>query len=216
MCCSPWGRKESDIAEQLNWTDGNSIFSIFRNLHEIIFQSGWTNFYSHQQCIRTPFISLPTFVISDLFDDSHSDKFEVIILVLVFIFLMISDIDLFFNLESTYQSCHLWIFLPFWWGTSLVAQMVKHLPTMWETWVQSLGQEDPLEKEMATHSSTLAWKILIGCLFVLSMVSFVLQKLFSLIQSHLLIFCFYFLCLRKHIQKYCYKLCQRLLCLWFP
>ena len=43
--------------------------------------------------------------------------------------------------------------------SSLVAQMVKHLPTMWETRVQSLGQEDPLEKEMATHSSTLAWKI---------------------------------------------------------
>ena len=37
--------------------------------------------------------------------------------------------------------------------------MVKHLPTMWETWVQSLDQEYPLEKEMATHSSTLAWKI---------------------------------------------------------
>ena len=43
--------------------------------------------------------------------------------------------------------------------TSLVAQTVKHLPTMQETWVQSLGQEDPLEKEMATHSSTLVWKI---------------------------------------------------------
>ena len=43
---------------------------------------------------------------------------------------------------------------------SLVAQMVKHLPAMQETWVQSLGQEDPLGKEMATHSSTLAWKIL--------------------------------------------------------
>ena len=41
----------------------------------------------------------------------------------------------------------------------LVAQMVKHLPAMRETWVQSLGQEDPLEKEMATHSSILAWKI---------------------------------------------------------
>ena len=41
----------------------------------------------------------------------------------------------------------------------MVAQMVKHLLTMWETRVQSLGQEDPLEKEMATHSSTLAWKI---------------------------------------------------------
>ena len=37
--------------------------------------------------------------------------------------------------------------------------MVKCLPTVQETWGQSLGQEDPLEKEMATHSSTLAWKI---------------------------------------------------------
>jgi len=42
---------------------------------------------------------------------------------------------------------------------SLVAQMVKRLPTMWETWVQSLSWEDLLEKEMATHSSILAWKI---------------------------------------------------------
>ena len=40
-----------------------------------------------------------------------------------------------------------------------LAQTVKRLPTTWETWVQSLGWEDPLEKEMATHSSTLAWKI---------------------------------------------------------
>ena len=37
--------------------------------------------------------------------------------------------------------------------------MVKHPPAMWETWVQSLGQEDLLVKEMATYSSTLAWKI---------------------------------------------------------
>ena len=44
-------------------------------------------------------------------------------------------------------------------GASLVAQMVECLPAMWETWIRSLGQEDPLEKEMATHSSTLAWKI---------------------------------------------------------
>ena len=42
---------------------------------------------------------------------------------------------------------------------SLVAQMVKNLPTMWETQVHSLGWEDLLEKEMATHSSILAWKI---------------------------------------------------------
>ena len=43
--------------------------------------------------------------------------------------------------------------------TSLVAQMVKHLSTVWETWVWSLGWEDSLEKEIATHSSTLALKI---------------------------------------------------------
>ena len=43
--------------------------------------------------------------------------------------------------------------------TSLVAQTVKHLPTMRETWVRSLGLEDPLEKKMATHSSIHAWKI---------------------------------------------------------
>ena len=42
---------------------------------------------------------------------------------------------------------------------SLVAQRVKRLPTMRETWVRSLGQEDTLEKEMATHSSIHAWKI---------------------------------------------------------
>ena len=42
---------------------------------------------------------------------------------------------------------------------SLVAQMVKNLPEMQETCVQSLGQEDPLEKEMATHSSILTWEI---------------------------------------------------------
>ena len=43
--------------------------------------------------------------------------------------------------------------------TSLVAQTAKHLPTIQETQVQTLGWEDLLEKEMATHSSTLAWKI---------------------------------------------------------
>ena len=41
----------------------------------------------------------------------------------------------------------------------MVAQTLKCLPAMWETWVLSLGWEDPLEKEMATHSSVLAWRI---------------------------------------------------------
>ena len=43
--------------------------------------------------------------------------------------------------------------------TSLVSQMVKNLPVMWETRVQSLGWKDPLEEEIATHSSILAWRI---------------------------------------------------------
>ena len=42
---------------------------------------------------------------------------------------------------------------------SLMAQLVKNLPAMWETWVQCRGWEDPLEKEKATHSSILAWRI---------------------------------------------------------
>ena len=45
------------------------------------------------------------------------------------------------------------------WWVSLVVQMVKDLPALRETWVQSWGWEDPLEKEMATYSSILAWRI---------------------------------------------------------
>ena len=45
------------------------------------------------------------------------------------------------------------------WWASLVVQTVKNLPVIWETQVRSLGQEDPPEEEMATHSSILAWRI---------------------------------------------------------
>ena len=45
------------------------------------------------------------------------------------------------------------------WASSLVAQLVKNPPAMWETWVQSMGWEDPLGKGKATHSSILAWRI---------------------------------------------------------
>ena len=48
---------------------------------------------------------------------------------------------------------------PWRYRASLVAQLVKNPPAMWETWVRSLGWEDPLEKGMATHSSILAWRI---------------------------------------------------------
>ena len=56
----------------------------------------------------------------------------------------------------------LWVDWVFCWPylASLVAQIVKNPPAMWETWVRSLGWEDPLEEGMATHSSILAWRIL--------------------------------------------------------
>ena len=55
--------------------------------------------------------------------------------------------------------CFLYYKVPVYYLASLVAHTVKSLPTMQETGVQSLGQEDPPEEEMATHSSILAWKI---------------------------------------------------------
>ena len=62
----------------------------------------------------------------------------------------------------SWGSCTADRFLITWvpWGSFPGGQTVKRLPTMWETWVQSLGQEDLLEKKMGTHSSILAWKIL--------------------------------------------------------
>ena len=53
----------------------------------------------------------------------------------------------------------LYIYISIYTWVSLVAQMVKNQPAMWETWARSLGWEDPLEEGMATYSSILAWKI---------------------------------------------------------
>ena len=61
--------------------------------------------------------------------------------------------------ELKYIIPTLFSLIPWYIRTSLVAQTIKRLSTMWETLVRSLGREDPLEKEMATHSSTLAWRI---------------------------------------------------------
>ena len=59
----------------------------------------------------------------------------------------------------SFQQTIVYLTSPYLNRASLVAQMIKYLPAMQETQVQSLGQEDPLEKEMATHSSILAWNI---------------------------------------------------------
>ena len=63
------------------------------------------------------------------------------------------------GMSATVWSFEHSLILPFFGRASLVAQLLKTLPAMQETWVQSLGWEDPLEKGKATHSSTLAWRI---------------------------------------------------------
>ena len=60
-------------------------------------------------------------------------------------------------MPSIHSNCLFFFSHLFW--VSLVTQTVKNLTTMWETWIRSLGQEDSLEKGMATHSSILAWRI---------------------------------------------------------
>ena len=67
--------------------------------------------------------------------------------------------DIFFNLKFKIPLKKKYIYIYIWNGASLVAQLVKNLPVMQETWVEPLDWEDPLEKGMATHSSILAWKI---------------------------------------------------------
>ena len=72
----------------------------------------------------------------------------------------LSDFTFFFTLIHTHTHTHTHTYaytICIW--ASLVAQLVKKLPAMWETWVQSLGWEHPLEKGKATNSSILAWRI---------------------------------------------------------
>ena len=78
---------------------------------------------------------------------------------------MIQNLSHFKEVDSEYNTVLLGLVRIFlkcmdiWGWASLVAQMVQNLPAMQETWVGSLGQEDPLEKRTATHSSILAWRI---------------------------------------------------------
>ena len=58
---------------------------------------------------------------------------------------------------NIYTSTYIHVYIHIW--AFLVAQFVKNLPAMWETWVQSLGFENPMEKGKATHFSILAWRI---------------------------------------------------------
>ena len=70
-----------------------------------------------------------------------------------------SNTSSFVCISQNYFGCSGYFMVPYKFRASLVAQMVKNLPEMKETWVQSLCQEDPLEKAIGTHSSILAWRI---------------------------------------------------------
>ena len=73
---------------------------------------------------------------------------------MLFSFLLCSKVTQLYTYVCVCEYIYTYIYIQMW--ASLVAQTIKRLPAIWETWVRSLGQEDPLEKEMATHSSTLA------------------------------------------------------------
>ena len=78
----------------------------------------------------------------------------------MFFFCLIELCDALFHFTHGLQLQSFCVFFFFFFKkASLVTQMVKNLPAVQETWVRSLGQEDPLEKEIATHSSILAWRI---------------------------------------------------------
>ena len=121
-----------DISESY----GSCLFSLVKNLLTVL-HAGCSNLHSHQQFKRVlfaPHTFQPLLLVHFLIMVIWTGVRWYLIIVLICISLIIR-------------------------GASLVAQMVKHLLTMRETQIQSLVWEDPLEKEMATHSSVLAWRI---------------------------------------------------------
>jgi len=130
-CCNSWGHKESDTTERLDWTELN-----------------WTDKQCGTSSDKKPnCYSYTGFWASGEFRDWWPFRG---LSVLTFSLQVITWVRLLL-IGWHLVACLL--------KTSLVAQMVKRLSTMWETWVQSLGWEYSLEKEMATHSSTLTLKI---------------------------------------------------------
>ena len=128
-CCSPWGHKELGMTEWLNCTEP-AVLTFRHLLCRKYWYILWTFGFFWAE---GPSVCLPTFSSSVV----YLSKVPCIVL------------------KYTYASCAYYTSI----GASLVAQRLKRLPPMQETWVRSLGWEVPLEKEMVTHSSILTWGI---------------------------------------------------------
>ena len=156
----------------------SSIFNFFRNLHTV-FHSGYT-LHTYQQCTSVPSspLSCPhLFAVALIKAITTSVRWCLIVVSNC----LISDaehsfrhLDICMSSLEKYPFLKWFLFLLVWFQfqgvggflfafaielASLVAQLVMNLPAMRETWVQSLGWEDPLEKGKAIHSSILAWRI---------------------------------------------------------
>ena len=117
---------------------------------------------------------------------------------------LIPGLGIFTGEEIGYPLQYSWAFL--------VAQLVKNPPAMWETWVQSLGCEDSLEKGKTTHSSTLAYTVhgvAKSWMQLRNFHSLDVKNLLSLIRSHLLIIVSISITLEDGSKKVSCNLCQR-------
>ena len=154
MGYSPQGHKELDTTERLHFTYYLDYFIASLSLNALYFLDGTTNstdLKKHEQCEYKEL----SFICGRMRTTALGTEFQIILKnfskeigwkVKIYVILVKGE-----SMQST-----TYIFAEHYCWASLVAQMVKNLPAMQETQVQTLGQEDPLEKEMAIHSSILA------------------------------------------------------------